>query len=26
MDDIFIRGAQVIDGSGAPGRFAEVAR
>jgi len=26
MDDIFIRGAQVIDGSGAPGCFAEVAR
>jgi hypothetical protein len=26
MDDIFIRGAQVIDGSGASGRFAEVAR
>ena len=25
MDDMLIRGAQVIDGSGAPGRFAEVA-
>jgi N-acyl-D-amino-acid deacylase len=25
MDDILIRGAQVIDGSGAPGRFADVA-
>jgi N-acyl-D-amino-acid deacylase len=25
MDDILIRGAQIIDGSGAPGRFADVA-